>query len=202
MKILKLVSFLLFLLIPAFLFANEQEFEKNKAKDFFDQDFVVKKRIQKDVDDKTGFVEFSEVTPTPKINEQNLKEDLPEKLERKIIYIKAIINADNFEHFKKEKENIEDFCLNTDIQLINLYAICHNCDTDKINNLTNGFHSWILGGNFGIYKNIPEKYSKIEVSPSYVIGLQNGEIVLEGKELLTKYINEKGFYLGQLSLEK
>lgn len=178
----------------------EEEYLK-KTDDFFSKGFVVKNKTKiSEKKSNNGFIEMGEEPPTPTPTLFIEKESFLQG--KKVLYINALINADDLEHFKKYKETVEDFCLKEEIHLKNLYAICHNCDTIKVNETFNPFHYWILGGDFSILKKIPSIYATIQKSPSYVVGLEKGEIILEGADLLTKYINEKGYYLGDIEIKK
>lgn len=204
----KKILIFLFLFFPILsLPAYSQD---NNAKAFFNEGFVVKKEpkkdVKKEINKDTGFTEFEEVTREDELEDlkDKVKSPFPEneKEMRKVLYIKAFINADDLEHFKEQKEIIEDFCLKNEIQLMNFYAVCNNCDRYEVDKLHNAFYSWILGGEFYIISKIPINYISIEKSPSYVIGLKKGEIILEGKDLLEKYIYKNGYYLGDLEKDK
>lgn len=220
MKFFREKSFLLTLLIllsfifftPYLLFAKEKEaktWQKN-AKGFFNEEFVVKKKEKKEIKKKfnagTGFTEFEEVTPTLEVlkgaphQEKELFAE-NEKEEREVYYIKAFINADDYKHYKDEKEKAKDFCLRNNIHLMNLYAICNKCDKEKVFKDFDWLHSFILGSVFRIIKTLPSNYISIEKSPAYAVGLKNGEIILEGNDLLEKYIR-KSFYIGELEAKK
>ena len=203
--------FFFILITPLFAFGEEKsDLNKNVAKGFFDEGFVVKKEpkkeIKKEFNKDTGFTEFEEVVPQPepvkKIQEEKEPFAENEKELRKVLYLKAFINGDNFEHFKEQKEVVEDFCLKHKIHLMNFYVICHNCDRDLIYDEFEGLKVWVLGENLSIINKLPDIFSNITLSPSYAVGLKKGEIVLEGKALLEKYINKKSFYLGELENNK
>ena len=199
----------LILVTPLFLYGAEKE-DKNTAKGFFDEGFVVKKEpkkeIKKELNKDTGFTEFEEVAKPQKPANKLILDVEPfaenEKELRKVLYIKAFINGDNFKKFKKKKEKIEDFCLNHKMHLMNFYVICHNCDEDKIYEEFDELKLWLLSENYSIVRELHFIYNKITLSPSYAVGLKNGEIILEGADLLEKYINKKSFYLGDLENKK
>ena len=48
---------------------------------------------------------------------------------------------------------------------------------------------------------LPKKYNSITKSPTFIVGIEKGEIILEGTDLLSKYISERGYYLGRTDYE-
>ncbi len=198
----KLVTYFIFICFVCLFFQNTSIAEdQKKADEFFSQGFVVKKKTKiPEKKSNNGFIELGEdpptPTPTPFLKEESFLK------EKKVLYLNALINADDFEHYIKYKEIVEDFCLARKIQLKKFYVICHNCDEVKVSENYNPFHYWILGGDFIILNDVPSIYNQITKSPSYVVGLEKGEIILEGADLLTKYINEKGYYLGELEVKQ
>ena len=210
MRNLILKTLFIILVTPMFLYgvekSNVKNENKNTAKGFFDEEFVVKKspkkEIKKEVNKDSGFTEFSEYTPPSELPKNILEEKEQfaenEKELRKVLYLKAFVNGDDFNHFKEQKENIEDFCLKHKMHLMNFYVICHNCDRDKIYEEFEGLKVWLLSEDYTIIKKLPFIYSNISLSPSFAVGLKNGEIILEGSDLLEKYINKKSLYLGNL----
>ncbi len=178
-------------LIIGNLYASENEKNRKKAKDFFDKEFVTQKQKKTN----RGFVEFDEkndiVTPTPAIK----MEMFPK--EKKVLYINLIVSGDDLEHFNKYREYAENFTIDRKIQFKKMYITCNNCDKVAIYNSLNTFVNWILGRNYIICDTLPIKYSSITKSPTFVVAIEKGEIILEGTNLLEKYINETGYYLGK-----
>lgn len=191
------IYFLALALNQSIVFAQSQPAQQTQAKDldFFNKDFAKTIKSpdqdpQKIIPDQNNFKSI-ETQETPILQEsQNSVMDQTQALA--ILSVSAILSSKEPEHLFAKLKEFTDTVFEYKLKPDKIYVV------GFINRITDAPLDWakisIKGGQIAIVDQVPEKYP-VKLSPSWIIETKKGEILIEGEQKLSNYMNAKGEFL-------
>jgi hypothetical protein len=222
----KKVLITVFITWPFLVFAQAGQ---RRATDLFPHDYVKQRgsdnkvgEIKYDLSDSSGAdSKGQEVKVSGDKKEKNLVPSVSDNEligdESNVVSVHSIgliINGDDKEHVERNLDSLNLFNINTNVPVSKIYFIAHpNKILDVFSRLYKlGFslneqerhESALIMLNQHYMPNLPEQFSHIEYSPTWILDTEFGLIFLEGaKQEIRKYFNEKGqFKLGRIKLTR
>ncbi len=190
----KLVFSLLF--FSSALYAQEDffsdDFVKNpltnkKRKDIFDKKDT---KIVKEENKKAEKVEESFRSPMLPETEVDLTtQDEAFQKPKKILSIGLIANGMNKEHGRENFSKLLSLVKEHNLPAGDMYYL--STFQDDVMSSDDLITFYVLGGNFELVEEVPEKY-QVSKSPTWIVETVDGEVLFEGLLDVGRYINSKG----------
>ena len=146
---------------------------------------------------KSEFDLFSETSKEPSQVESYQEEpkegSLLSKPGKPVLSVSAIVSSTDFKRFKSQLESMISVCETYDIPLGDLYVVgIFDVRDAELQQLLLQFT--ICRGDVKLVKHVPKKYPVLR-SPSWIIETGAGEILLEGVERISEYIDNQGSFI-------
>ena len=175
----------------------KQFFERNFSANIIESEPATRERLSPRNDaPRPSPKAKQDVSPAPLAE----KEEVSEQPGLKITAIGALLNTSPNEAFVSELAGLVEIALKHDISLgkIYLYGPPLSLSTEEMSSLLTKV--WILDGELQNSAALPKQYSRISLSPAYLIRTDAGEYILEGVGPLEKFVTNQGrFFPDNLS---
>jgi hypothetical protein len=186
------------LLLPAFALAEEESTPGNFYKDNYAVSPLDKNvRPQNIVGNKQGSSGSSTSTVrgtgvNSTVNQPYVAQGLDGLEAQPVLSVGVILNAFDMDHSDEYLAQLADFLTTRRMAAGNLY----------LRHMRKGFKNeatlvklMLLGGSNLMTSDLPEKYTAVERSPTWIVRTEKGEYLLEGVEKLERFITKNGGFV-------